>query len=185
MDIRIATRQLRSRAVELEREIYRSDHGHAPQIEPEATYFAAQTGTGEVVASFRILGSNHRPFEFEQYLQPGCLTIREPVGLIGRLCVRHDYRSVSKQASLMRELMAKAFSHFLETGLNSVVMFTFPRLRLFYERALFQSTGITFFHPGYNQQMEIMVLDVQLVRKLLCDRDPRAVALFGSVTVCS
>lgn len=170
----------RLEALRLEEQIYRRDHGFVANPEDSAVYIIARCERNSVVASFRILGPEARPFEFEataplDFLPPGSRP-----ALIGRLCVRDDFRSASAQMALHLELLRAAFVHAEEKGFTDFVQFTFPRLVVFYRRALFLPVNRSFFHEGYGQRMELMHLDLQSVRRRIAAREPRAVMLFGS-----
>lgn len=178
--IEVAGRLARQEALRLEEQVYRRDHGFVSKPEEKAVYIIARHDRGSVVASFRVLGPEARPFEFESAAPLDFLRPDSKPALIGRLCVRDDYRSASAQVALHLGLLRAAFAHAEDNGFTDFVQFTFPRLVVFYRRALFLPVDRSYFHEGYRQRMELMHLDLQAVRRRLAAREPRALMLFGS-----
>lgn len=169
----------RQRAVALEAQVYADEHAHVPPVEHGATYFVAKTVGDDLIASFRILGPEHRPFDFEQQSALPFLETGRRVALIGRLCVRPDFRTTGRQAALPVEMLRVARAHCEHEGYTDLVMYTFPKLCRFYERALFRRCHASFHHDGYHTEMEILRLDLMHLRALLASGDRRAALLYG------
>jgi len=180
--ISIADRTQRQKGVELEAAVFTDEHGYAPPVESDAVYFVAEIEDGSVVASFRILGPANRPFYFESAADcPG--SIPPPprkVALIGRLCVRSDYRTISRQTTLHYGLLRSAFDYCRQSGIDDLLLYTIPSLVTFYERALFNCTGASFFHSGYSRRLEILHLDIDRITSNLVAADPRTTMLYGN-----
>lgn len=172
----------RRRALALEAEVYAADHGHVPPVEEHATYFVAKDENGDVVASFRVLGPSHRPFDLEQHADLGFLGAARQVALIGRLCVRSDFRSAGRQATLLVEMLRVAHRHCRAEGYSDVVMYTIPRLHRFYERACFRRTGLSYRHPVFDVEVEVMHLDLDDLDARLGAGDKRATVIYGRGT---
>ena len=175
----LATPQLREAAVELEGEIYRNEHGFAPPAEEGAVYFVATRGTDEVVASFRILGPSFRPFDLERFCSLDFLPRNRRPGLIGRLCVSSSYRDLKQQAGLHPAMMRLAFNYSVEVGITDLVLYSFSNLVGFYKRAMFRETGLSFVHPGYEQTMTVLWLDLDAAIKSMERGDRRSLLLYG------
>lgn len=176
--IETATGDARARALALEAAVYAADHGHVPPVEAGAVYFTAATDEDGIVASFRILGPQFRPFEFEAAVDLSFLGADRRAGLIGRLCVRQDFRSTARQATLPVEMLRAAYAYSRTTELTDLLMFTFPHLFTFYERAQFRRCG-AFFHAGYATDMGVLHLDLIGLAERLAAGDRRARTLFG------
>lgn len=177
--IETATSDTLPQALALEAAVYAADHGHVPAVEAGAVYFTAGTAEDGIVASFRILGPQFRPFEFEAAVDLSFLGADRRAGLIGRLCVRPDFRSTARQATLPIEMLRTAFGYCRANDLTDLLMFTFPHLYTFYERAQFRRCG-EFFHTGYATDMGVLHLDLVRLAERLAAGDRRALTLFGS-----
>lgn len=147
-------------ATRLERQIYTSEYGCTPQVEPGAQYLVGLNPGSAVVASCRILGCEYRPFDFERLMPFNPWTYEYPVGLIGRYCVSTSHRTVAENFRLQTHLLALAGMYARARGYIELAMYTFPRLVRFYERASFETAAPAFFHPGYGQLMVPMTLRV-------------------------
>lgn len=176
-----ATGNLREQAIAQESSVYSADHGCIPIPEPSAHYFAAITESGSLIASYRILGPEARPFEFEDACPLRFISDQRRVALIGRLCVHPEFRAISTQAALHPMLMRIAYRFSRESGYTDLVQFCFPKLKTFYKRAFFEPTGQSFFHRDYGQLMDVLHLDLLAIDALLQDRDERAEQLFGKL----
>jgi hypothetical protein len=94
-----ATEQLR--AVELRRQVYTEEFGHATgdELDQRAYHLIACNEVDEVVATMRVIGPEQRPFDIEEFVNlaefiaPG-----RSVAVTGGLCVRRDCRTVSSQS---------------------------------------------------------------------------------------
>jgi len=166
----------RRRAHELEAEVFGRDHEYVQPVEPGGTYFVAKDPAGAVVASFRILGPDCRPFEAEQWVDLDFLGAERRVALIGRLVVRPDHRAAGR---LPVDLMRAAYAHCCDQGYTDLLMHTFRELGPFYERALFRLCDVRFHHPGFGRELEILRLDLVDLAGRLAAGDRRATVLYG------
>jgi len=177
--IELANERDRHSALALEEAVYAADHGHVPPREDGATYFVAKESDGAIVASFRILAPSFRPFDVEQEADLSFLDASRRVALIGRLCVRPDFRGAGRQAALPVLMLRTAYAHCRDEGFTDLLMYTFPHLCQFYERALFERRDARFFHAGYQTEMEILHLDLTALAARLTAGDRRAAMLYN------
>jgi predicted GNAT family N-acyltransferase len=155
-------------ALGLRREVYSKDVGHAPDdaSDDRARHFVAKTLDGDLVAAFRVLGPEERPFDLEKYVSLQQL-VPPPkrAALIGRLCIRHDYRPIARSVYIQTGMLRIAHEYASRNAITDFVMFTFPYLRAFYRSAYFSEVGLTFEHPGYRSTMHVMHLDLMAFRR--------------------
>lgn len=156
-----ATARVRREALRLERDVYYEEYGTVPQPEPGATYFAAINEHDEVVASFRILGPEYRPFDFERIQPDSTRVLPHNIGIIGRFCVRKDYRFASSSVTIHQGFLRLALDFASENRLSHLVMYTFSPLIGLYRRAQFSEVSSAFYHPGYRQRMTIMLRPIE------------------------
>jgi len=170
---KVAEKDERVGALDLRREVYAVDWpgtpiGKAPvdELDKRADLLIALDATGLVLASCRVLGPDQRPFDFEQFvdLSPVVSCDRRPA-LVGRMCVRHSHRVVSRKAFLPLGMLKLAHDLARKRGFSDFVMFTFPHLVSLYRSAFFRPVGITFEHPAYRCQSHVMHLDLLEFRK--------------------
>src|SRR6185295_13253889 len=114
-----------------------------------ALYLIACVATSdEVVATFRLVGPHQRPFDLEQFVDlDGLIGPDRTPALVGRLCIRDDYRIVRKDTFLQIGMLKLAYLFALKRGITDLVMYTYPKLCNFYRRALFNQLGRSFRHP--------------------------------------
>jgi predicted GNAT family N-acyltransferase len=173
----------RAQAFDLQREVYGGDVGHVPhdEYDQRADYLIAHDVNGEVVAAFRVVGPEQRPFDLEKFVDLSAVIAQDrSVALVGRLCIRHSHRDVSRKAFLPAGIMKLAFTFARKRGITDFVMYTFPHLVNFYRSAFFRTLNLTFEHPGYRCTMHVMHLDlIDLEQRLSQSREPIARLLFG------
>jgi N-acyl-L-homoserine lactone synthetase len=178
-----ADRIERVQALALQHEIYSTDIGYAPHDSfdtESATYFVAVDQARKVVGSFRMVIPSYRPFDVEQYINlDEIFPPHRSIALVGRLCVRPENRSVSREGLLPIGLLKLAYEYAVSSRITDFVMYTFPRLQRFYERAFFSFTGASFLHPGYQTRMLVMRLDITAATSMSKSGDPWAQTLFG------
>jgi predicted GNAT family N-acyltransferase len=164
----------RRHALRLRRDVYSGDLGHVPEDDTDdrANHFVATIRSGDIVAAFRILGPRERPFDLEQYVD--LRSIAPPdrtLALIGRLCIRPDYRAIRHSAFIQMGMLKLAHTFAERERISDFVMYTFPHLLAFYRSAYFSETGQTFLHPGYRQKMHVMHLDIVSFRRCYATSD--------------
>ncbi len=159
---KVAVGEDRLQALELQREVYMKDLGHIPQDEydAEAHFLTACSEDGAVIGAFRLVGPEQRPFDIERFvsladlLPPG----RTPA-VVGRLCVRHDHRQVSRHTFIQIGLLKLAYAFAMKWDITDFLLYTYPRLIAFYRGALFETLAKTFEHPDWGV-VHLMRLDL-------------------------
>lgn len=156
----IAEGRDREAAVALLADTYAREHGRVPPIEPDATFLIARDGDGGVAASFRFLGPEARPFDFEAHVHVPELTVpgRRPA-LLGRLCVRPERREVRAGKFVHVGLLKLALAHARKRGVTDFFMYTFDNLLAFYRTAFFRNLDRPFDFPPWGRQ-NLLHLDV-------------------------
>lgn len=187
LTFKVANPLERSWALQLEREVYEGDVGHAPhdKHDDRADYLIAHDANGKIIASFRVVGPEQRPFDLETFVNLSPLIASDrSVALVGRLCIRHSHRDVSRRAFLPAGIMKLAFTFARKRSITDFVMYTFPHLLNFYRCAFFHTLNLTFEHPGYRRTMHVMHLDlIDLEQRLSQSREPMARLLFGTDSI--
>jgi len=183
LTFKVADATERLQAFDLQRKVYGEDVGHVPsdEFDERAHYLVAHDSDHEVVAAFRVVGPDLRPFDLEDYvdLSPYVAPDRR-VALVGRLCIRHDHRRVSKRGMLPIGMLKLAFAFSQKCAFTDFVMYTFPDLVAFYRSALFHPLGLSFIHPGYQCRMHVMHLDlIDLKPRMSGSRSPMAQLLLS------
>jgi hypothetical protein len=159
---RVAAGEERTRALELQHQVYAEDLGHVPEdsFDARAHFLVACADNGGVVAVFRLVGPEQRPFDLEAFvnvkeiLAPG----RIPA-LVGRLCIRRDHRNISKHMFLQIGLFKLAYAFAEKRGITDLLLYTYPKLIAFYRGALFNLVNRTFEHPDWGT-VHLMHLDL-------------------------
>lgn len=169
----------RCRALELRAEIYEQELGHhgIDDFDERAHQLIALDASGEMVAAFRILSPDQRPFEIEQFvnLQGFIATGRSPAQ-IGGLWIRRGDRRMRGRALLPLGMLKLAYAFARRHEITDLVMRThIAQLREFYRRALFRSLDhLGFQHPLWGE-VYVMHLDlVDLEARCSQSKDPVA-----------
>jgi predicted GNAT family N-acyltransferase len=139
-------------ALALREEVYLRDLGHVPDdgLDNRSDHLVGILGDGNVVAAVRIVGPEHRPFDFETFCDPRhSIQLGPAPALIGRLCVRSDYRAAHRSAFLHIGLLRLAVEFGLAKGLSDYILYTYPNLIRFYSGGLFRLVGMPFEHPDW------------------------------------
>lgn len=151
-----------ARALDLQRAVYTADLGHVPRdgFDERAYHLIAYEASGRLVAVVRIVGPDQRPFDVERFvnLSDFIPAVRTPA-LIGRLCIRHDQRGVSKSSFIPLGMLKLACAFARKRGFTDFVMYTYPNLIAFYRGASFRRLGVTFEHPDWGT-VHLMHLDL-------------------------
>lgn len=161
----VATDTQRPGLISLRAQIFSRDVGQVPDdgLDDTACHLIALDATGEIVAGFRVLGPEFRPFEFEDSLSLDSLAADGGVpAMIGRLWVRPDYRVIMKSIRLHRGLLGFALETGIRLGFSDYFLITYPRLLSFYRAASFVDTGITHLHPSWGR--------VHIMRRVISQR---------------
>lgn len=172
-----ATHHERTEAIALFRQVYRRDIGHVPEdaFDPVAHHLIAKTAADEVVASFRLLGPQQRPFDIERFcdLSPHLSPEATPA-LLGRLSVRHDMRSMHHAVVLQLGMLKLAILFAQTRAISDLFLYAMPHLITFYRGAFFRPLDCNFFYAPLYTSMRIMQLDLRdLERRQLESKSPR------------
>lgn len=162
LTFQVANRHNLEAAIELRRKVYHQDLGRIPDDEDDETghHLIALVGESEVVAGFRLLGSDLRPFDFEHVLDLSPLVRdgRTPA-MIGRLFVREDWRSARRSPYLLSGFLEFAVEFARVHAITDYYLYTFANLIQFYRRAHFSSLGMTIYHKHW-RTLHLMHMDV-------------------------
>ena len=162
LTFKVADEEERQLALELRTVVYTADLGHVPDdgLDESAHHLVVRVTDGPVVAAVRIVGPEKRPFDFEMLCDLGSLLspARRPA-LIGRLCVRRDYRTARRSTFIHVGLLRLAIDFGHQRGFTDYFLYTYPSLIRFYRGALFECVGDPFEHPDWGQ-ISLMRLDL-------------------------
>jgi predicted GNAT family N-acyltransferase len=158
----IATGEKRSSALALQNLVYSEALGHLPAdgLDADAVFLVAESSAHEVVASIRLVGPAHRPFDFEtqvdlrRLVEPGARA-----ALVGRLCVVREFRPARKSIPLQRGLLHFMVKAADQNSITDLFLYTYESLVRFYRVALFENTGLFFRHSdwGFVRLMRLRV----------------------------
>ena len=149
-------------ALALRNAIYAQEREYVPgdSLDAVAYQLVACTPEREVVACFRMVTQENRPFDLESFVSLEEILASDSVPAeVGRLCVRTDYRYVAKGHFLHYGLFKISCLLAAKLGVTDFVMYTFGSLVRFYRGVHFIETGKRFFHPGYHETMHVMRLN--------------------------
>lgn len=180
-----ATPEETQRAIGLFKEVYLVDNHEIPtdNLDAYAAYLIALSPTDSVAACLRIVGPTGRPFEVEKVcdfsttLSPG----RIPA-LVGRLSVRHEYRSSTLSILVQFGLFKLAIDYARHHGITDLILYTLPHLLNFYRSVFFRPTGHTFYYKPHRTWMHVMRLDLVELEAKLQAGSPRARLLMRKTT---
>lgn len=148
--------------------------------EDGATHFVVYDRRREVVATFRLVGPDQRPFDLEQtvdlsrVLKPG----RVPA-LVGRLCIRRDLPNAGEYIMLPAGVLKLAYEFSKKHGITDLFLYTYPKLLNLYRRAFFREFDMVD-HEVWGR-MHLMHLDlIALTEAHRVDTSPLAQFLFRS-----
>lgn len=162
---RVASGSDTDAAVEARAEIFLRDFGQIGDDGKDAAghHLVAVTGAGDVVAGFRLLGPELRPFPFEHAfdLSPMVQKGGRPA-LLGRLFVRHDFRAVAQSAPLLQGLLRLAINFARANDITDFYISAFNNLIRFYSHAGFRSLGIAV-HDQHWRTLHLMHMNIAQV----------------------
>lgn len=131
---------------------YLADLGHVPSRSagPHAKYFVAHDRSGKLVAAFRLLRPESRPFDFEHCLDLAALLgDKARPALVGRLCTDPQVRGVRRSIPIHAGLLRLALSYARADNVSDLLLYTYENLVTFYRAARFADTGMIFTHPEW------------------------------------
>jgi predicted GNAT family N-acyltransferase len=146
--------------------IFENDLGHMPDdgLDDAACHLIARSSDSGIVAAFRLVGPELRPFDFEcAYPLADFVGSGRRPAMLGRLWVRQDYRRVERSVVLFQGLMRLALRLSDEKQFSDYFLITLDRLVKFYRAARFKDVGVVFQHHGWGP-VRVMHLDIVRVR---------------------
>lgn len=149
-------------ALALRSQVYAEDLGRVVNDHlDECSYHLVACAEREVVAAVRVVGPDQRPFDCETILSEkgAALSLGPRPALIGRLCVRRDFRAARKSTALHLGLLRLTIEFGLQQAFSEYLLYTFPGLTRFYQGAFFELTGVDFPHPDWGR-LHVMRLDL-------------------------
>ena len=149
---RVAGGDLIDEVLRFRESVYARDLGHVPRDgnEESACHFVAQMPSGIIVASFRLLGPEARPFDLESSVDLGLLLGPDArPALVGRLCTHPGYRKVSESIPIHGGLLRLALGYAAEHRVTDLLLYTYDNLRNFYRAARFVDTQLLVEHPDW------------------------------------
>lgn len=150
----------RERALAFQSEIYARELPHVPGDEAGAILLVATDADGAIVASFRLLPPEVRPFDFESLVDVSDLLAPSTrAALVGRLCVRPDHREIRRGMFLHTSLLKLTQLYLVAHGITDLFLYTFDHLLSFYRVAFFRNLERPFVHPEWGR-IHLMHLDV-------------------------
>jgi len=162
LTFKCAGRHERQLAFEFRRAIYEEEFGRLPidNLDEVAHHLIAANSAGEIVATVRIVGPDQRPFDLEQLVDLAKFipSERSPA-MIGRLCIRSDYRTVSKRNLLPIALLKLTYELCKKLQITDLVTYAYPNLVHFYRGAFFDPMIRAFDHPIWGE-VSVMRLDL-------------------------
>jgi predicted GNAT family N-acyltransferase len=155
-----------ARALELRRLVYAADWPTVSEdaviddLDARALHFLAEDAAGVTCAAFRMIPPYARPFDIEHFvrLEDFLPPDRIPAE-VGRLCIRHENRSVRSDAALHLGLLKLAYHSAGALGVTDLLLKAAPRLRNLYRVAGFRPVGLVIQHPSYSEE-HVMRLDL-------------------------
>ena len=136
-------------AMALRHRVYRRDVGDLKDdgLDKKGVHFAAISRGKGMVATFRLMGPELRPFDLEASVNLGTLLPKDArPALVGRLCIDPGFRSLRISFSIhqgMHRLLAEYVSR---RKVSDLLLYTYQHLILYYRGLGFRDTGITFDH---------------------------------------
>lgn len=164
-------------AIDLFKEVYLLDNNDVPtdELDEYAAYLIALSAPDRVAGCLRFVGPAGRPFGVEKFcdfstiLSPG----RVPA-LLGRLSVRHEYRTSTTSILVQFGLFKLAIDYAKQNGITDLFLYTLPHLLNFYRSVFFHPTGHTFYYEPHQKRMQVMRLDLAELEAKLQSGSPRA-----------
>lgn len=132
--------------------IFGAELGYVPDdgLDAKAAHVIARAADNTLVAAFRFLGPELRPFDFEEvYPLDELVAAGRRPAMLGRLWVHPEYRGVRQSMQIHRSLLAEALYLAMETAVTDYFLCTFTRLLSFYRAAMFRETGAIHVHLGW------------------------------------
>ena len=162
LTFKVADASERLRALELVSQVFAEDVGHfaMDEFDAEANYFVALEASERVIATFRLVGPRQRPFDLERLINlPDFVAAGRSPGLVGRLCVHRDYRTVSRKILLPMCMLKLAHLFCRKHGITDLLLYTGQHLVNLYKGAYFRVLEPVVEHPQWGR-VRVMHLDL-------------------------
>lgn len=173
----------RRAAIDLIQTSYLQEFGHAPSdgADPGAVFLCALSRGGQLAGVLRLLLPLQRPYDFEKQVDVSRLPgVGKEVGLLGRLSLQSEFRSIRRGQVVQLGLFAKACSIALAEGLDTLLVYAPHKYRELYSMVGFQKTNALFTHPKANCEMEILHFDLTRLANS-SDRQSRTLGLLRAM----
>jgi len=157
----IAGAEDQAKAVALRRSVFLEEYGHdgTPSLDSAAYHLVAKNIHTEVIAALRVLGPEHRPFDFEDAIDIRSLVENRRPALVGGLCVRPDQRNVARVGFVSMGLFKFAYRFACQQSFSDLIAYVQINHRRFYEGCFFETVVDRFTHPKWGP-MCLMRLDI-------------------------
>jgi predicted GNAT family N-acyltransferase len=145
LNFRVATGRQIEAAIQARAATFLKDFGHIGDDGNDGIgqQLVAIDQTGAVVAGFRLLGPEARPFPFESVLDlSDSVAHGARPALLGRLFVRHDFRVIDRSTYLLAGLFDLAREFAVTNEISEFYISAFHHLKRLYARAGFCDLGI-------------------------------------------
>lgn len=132
--------------------VYARDLGRIPDDAGAASahYFVALTPTSAIVASFRLIGPDSRPFDIESSVDlDKLLGPNARPALVGRLCVHPAHRKATESIFIHRGLLRLVLGYASDRQITDLLLYAYSNLQRFYRAARFDDTGVGVTHPDW------------------------------------
>ena len=162
LTFKVANACERGLAFEFRRVVYEEQFGHLPidDLDELAHHLVATNENGEIIAAVRIVGPDQRPFDLERYVELAQFIPKERIpAMIGRFCIRRDYRGVSKRSFVPMGMFKLSYAFARQQGLTDLLTYAYRNLYHFYRGAFFEPMIRGFDHPTWGT-VTVMRLDL-------------------------
>jgi len=153
IDFAVATASDMGEVLALQDAVYRSEYGFVPDdgLDDRAIHFVGRLSEqGVIIATFRLVGPECRPFDFEVAVNvEGLVSPGGSAATIGRLCLDPVYRAARTSMKIHFGLLDLGSRYALSKGITDFFLITYPRLVNFYRKAGFRVCGESFDHPKW------------------------------------
>ncbi|MBX3026195.1 GNAT family N-acetyltransferase [bacterium] len=132
-------------AVRVREEVFLKDFGQIGDDGKDSVgyHLLALNECGEIIAGFRLLGPEVRPFAFEKaYDLSAVVRAGAQPALLGRLFVRQDFRGATTSMQLLIGLLELGRSFAAGHSITDFYISAFGHLVRLYERAGFSNLGV-------------------------------------------
>ena len=166
LTLRVATPNERGEVLHFRSAIYRQELG-APGIDrfdDLAHHLIACDSTGQIIATLRIVGPEHRPFDLEQLFD--LTTILEAGRIpaeISRFCIAKEHRHIHRSQMVHVGMLKLVHEFSTRNHLTDLFTLGLPHLKNLYRIGFFSTVGDPCDHPIWGRT-ELMRLDIDAVR---------------------